>query len=213
MEKKKTKYDTNPLDPDFPRRTEEVSGATENVSRESEDPTRRLETEAPTRRWDGNQYNSTPTSYPSVFVPPTQQPPAAQPAPFVPPVQIQQPTSRNIPGIGMPENVVLILPYIPFYLGSIAALAELYLVPRHETRVRFHAAQGLALHLAVLAVQFLLGIITSIVGGGVGRVIFSIASIVFFIVSMIRVWSGQPHHIAPLDDATKWLNEKIEPRN
>jgi hypothetical protein len=29
---------------------------------------------------------------------------------------------------------------------------------------------------------------------------------------MIRVFQGKPHHIAPLDDATRWLNEKIKPR-
>jgi hypothetical protein len=28
---------------------------------------------------------------------------------------------------------------------------------------------------------------------------------------MVRVWQGKPHHIAPLDDATRWLNEKISP--
>jgi hypothetical protein len=29
---------------------------------------------------------------------------------------------------------------------------------------------------------------------------------------MIRVWKGKPHHIAPLDELTKWLDEKIKPR-
>ena len=33
----------------------------------------------------------------------------------------------------------------------------------------------------------------------------------FLIVSLVRVWQGKPHHIAPLDDATAWLNEKFKP--
>lgn len=207
---KKSKYDTNPLDPDFPRRTQDVGRATDEVAREGDERTRTLESEAPTRRIE-TPYVA-PTSYPSVFIPPPHQPPVAQAAPFVPPVKAQQPTSRTVPGINMPENIVMIAPYFPFYLGIVAGLVELYLVPRHETRVRFHAAQGLALHLAVLAIQFLLGVITTIAGRGFGATLFSFAAFVFFIVSMIRVWKGEPHHIAPLDDVTKWLNEKIEPR-
>jgi Chloroplast import component protein (Tic20). len=209
---KKTKYDTNPLDPDFPRRTEEVARGTEEVAHAEGERTQTLESEAPTRRIDAPY--SGPTSYPSVFVPPTAVPPVAQGIPFTPPATIQQPTSRNIPGISLPENVVLILPYLPFFVLSIAVAAiELYLVPRNETRVRFHAAQGLALQLAVAAMQFLLSIFgNAFIGARVGNWVFSIAAFVFFIVSMIRVWKGEPHHIAPLDDATKWLNEAIEPR-
>jgi hypothetical protein len=29
---------------------------------------------------------------------------------------------------------------------------------------------------------------------------------------MIRVFQGKAHHISPLDDATRWLDEKIKPR-
>ncbi len=106
----------------------------------------------------------------------------------------------------------MIVPYLPFYLGIFAGLIELYLVPRHETRVRFHAAQGLALQLFITAVQFLFLFIRNFTAGSVGKGIFWMASFIFLIVSMIRVWKGEPHHIAPLDEATKWLNEKIEPR-
>ncbi|MBV9210080.1 MAG: hypothetical protein JOZ52_05600 [Acidobacteria bacterium] len=210
MMEKKSKYDTNPLDPDFPRKTQEVSGATEGVSREGEERTRTLESEAPTRRIEAPY--SAPTSYPSVFIPPQRQPPVAQGVPFAPPSQIQPPTSRVVPGINLPENVVLIVPYLPFYLGTIAAVVELYLVPRTETRARFHAAQGLALHLAIIAIQFLFFTLRSFTGGVIGSWLFSFAAFAFLIISVIRVWKGEPHHITPLDDATKWLNEKIEPR-
>ena len=207
---KKSKYDTNPLDPDFPRQTREHAGSTEPVAGEMEPQTSPLESEAPTRRIEVPY--SVPTSYPSVFVPPPHQPPIVAPAQFVAPLNVHPPTSRTVPGINLPENVVMIVPYLPFYLGIVAALIELYLVPRTETRVRFHAAQGLALHLVIIAVQFLFLFIRNFTGGGIGSNLFSLAAFVFLVISMIRVWKGEAHHIAPLNDATKWLNEKIEPR-
>jgi uncharacterized membrane protein len=84
-------------------------------------------------------------------------------------------------------------------------------VPRNETRVRFHAAQGLAMHLFVIAVQIILNIIGGLTGSRIGSTFFWIISIVFFAISIIRVWKGEPHHIAPLDEATEWLNQTIEP--
>lgn len=207
---KKTKYDTNPLDPDFPRQTREVAGKTESVASEADPQTQALESEAPTRRIDVPY--SPATSYPSVFAPPQHQPLAAQPPQFVPPAVLHPPTSRNIAGINLPENVVLIVPYLPFYLGVVAALIELYLVPRTETRVRFHAAQGLTLHLLIIVIQFLFRSIGNFTGVGIGSALFFIASFIFLVISMIRVWKGEPHHIKPLDEGTKWLNEKIEPR-
>lgn len=207
---KKTKYDTNPLDPDFPRQTRDVSGKTDTVGAEQERDTRTLESEAPTRRIDVPY--SAPTSYPSVFIPPQHQPPVVQPPPFAPPKNVHPPTSRTIPGINLPENLVMVAPYIPFFLGVPAALVELYLVPRSEARIRFHAAQGLALQMFVIAVQFILGLFGRLTGAGVGRIMFTIAAFIFLVISIIRVSKGEPHHIAPFDEATKWLNEKIEPR-
>jgi uncharacterized membrane protein len=79
--------------------------------------------------------------------------------------------------------------------------------------VRFHAAQGLAMHLFVIAVQIILNIIGGFTGSRIGSFFFMVAAIVFFAISIIRVWKGEPHHIAPLDEPTKWLNQTIEPRN
>lgn len=248
MENKKKKYDTNPLDPEVARRTdevwgatnsssngsapdtEEISGATREIGRSQNEQARRDEgSEAPTRRYDNPA--ALPTSYPSVFVPPTYSPPASYGAAASHAPQggqyaaaaAQPPTSRTLPGLGLPENVAVILPYLPFpVLGGAAGAVELLLLPRSEVRARFHAAQGLALHLLVLAVGFLFniadGIADNTVGGifslmlGLASLIFTIVAFVFFIVSMIRVWQGQEHRIAPLADATKWLNEKIEPK-
>src|SRR4051812_2983991 len=93
----KTKYDTNPLDPDYARRTEdvwgaqrgsgespsteEICGATREVTRTSKEQARQEDhAEAPTRRYDHPPISAT---YPSVFIPPPQQahPPAAYGAP------------------------------------------------------------------------------------------------------------------------------------
>jgi uncharacterized membrane protein len=254
MEKKKTKYDTNPLDPDFVRRTEEVRAATSDVKTPgatAEEQTRRIDSggvdmEAPTRyypqpapQFDAppSQYEAGPgyeergnTSYPSVFIPPVYQPPqnyqppvATPYAPARPFAHKQAPTSRTVPGISIPENLAMILPYLPFPLvGAVPGVVELLLVPRTESRVRFHAAQGLALHLLVLIVSALFSsaesLMSSILHGPapfmlrLASVLFTIASTIFFITSMIRVWKGEPHTVAQLAEATDWLNRKLDPK-
>ena len=76
----------------------------------------------------------------------------------------------------------------------------------------------MALHLIVLAVSFLTGLVDDFLSGPPAMVLaiasagFSVLAFIFFIVSMIRVYKGEPHVIAPLSDLTRWLNEKIEPR-
>ena len=225
MEPKKSKYDTNPLDPDFVKNaeadpgvgdsrpeTQEMQGATREIgSSANEDARRNIYSEAPTRRYD----NVNPDSpYPSVFVPPTYSPPAPyQPSPTPYRPAQQRPTARTVAGIGLPEKWATVLPYAPFYIGVVVALLELFLVPRKELRVRFHAAQGIALHLAIMVVQTLFGAVGAITGSRVGGGLFGAAAIVFLIISMIRVWKGEPHHIAPIAEPSQWFNQHIEPRN
>ena len=79
--------------------------------------------------------------------------------------------------------------------------------------MRFHAAQGLALHIAILVVRTLFGVVGAISGSSVGGALFGAAVTVFLIVSMIRVWKGEPHYIAPIAEPSHWLNEHIQPRN
>jgi uncharacterized membrane protein len=248
MSEKRSKYDTDPLDPDFVRRTEELGGTgRETVRTPNEQARLNPDADVPTRRID----DPLSQPYPSIFVPPAQTPTPPPPAyqqptyqqptyqqptyqqptyqqptyqPFAAPNLSHNapvtgaphrpapPTSRLIAGLGIPENVALILPYVPFYIGIVGAALELLLVPRTETRVRFHAAQGLALQLAMLAISLLLGFIGGIAGSRMGGTLFWFASLVFLIVSIVRVWKGETHHIAPLDEATSWLYERIEPR-
>lgn len=254
MEQKKSKYDTNPLDPDVARRTDDVWGATRSTGEaasasETEDvegvtrsinPTPQAQqsedygAEAPTRRYDTPRM---PASYPSVFVPPVYEPPSAQgratginagastSAPTPKPIHgaaqafNQPPSSRVVPNVNMPENVVMMLPYVPFpFVGAAVATILLFLIPRSEPRARFHAAQGLALHLIVLAVSLVTGIADDFLSGAPGVMLniasaaFSVLAFIFFIVSMIRVYKGEPHVVAPVSELTRWLNEKVEPR-
>jgi len=215
---KKDKYDTNPLDPDFVRRTEEVANAETSevtlplgASPEIEKRWRE-QAEAPTLRLDNNSN----ASYPSVFQSNAyQQPPVRQgnePPPASWNFHSSVPSQRSVSGLGLPERIACVLPYAPFYIGIVLSIIELFLTPRTETRTRFHAAQGLALQLTILGISFLFSFLRMLTGSGVGGSLFKLAAFVFLIVSMARVWKGEPHRIAPLTDATKALNEKIEPR-
>jgi uncharacterized membrane protein len=243
MSEKRSKYDTDPLDPEFVRQTEEIGGhnvASRETARTANEQARlNPEADAPTRRIE----DPLSQPYPSVFAPPQTPPPPTQatyqqptyqqptyqqptyrqpppatnfmqgaPAPTSHVPRPAQPSSRTVAGIGIPEKFALVLPYLPFYLGIAGALIELLLVPRNETRVRFHAAQGLALQLAILAVYLLLKFLGGLAGSGLGSTLFSLASNIFLIVSIIRVWKGETHYLTPLDEATSWLYERIEPR-
>ncbi|HEX3281469.1 MAG TPA: DUF4870 domain-containing protein [Pyrinomonadaceae bacterium] len=220
METKRSKYDTNPLDPDFVKNAEKDRGdggkgpvtqpvrrATREVgSAANEEARANIYSETPTRRYDKATLE---TSYPSVFVPPTYSPPAPYHAAAPVPQLAQRPSSTSVPGLGIPENLATVLPYAPF-IGVIASLVELFLVPRSEPKVRFHAAQGLALHVAILVISTAFGVLGAITGSSAGGFLFKLAAFIFLIVSMIRVAKGKPHHISALADPAQWFNDHIE---
>jgi uncharacterized membrane protein len=240
VETKKSKYDTNPLDPDVERKAEQSwgesagGGETQQFGRQThqvgdqppswsppanpnDGARQNVYSEAPTRRYDNPPLEA---PYPSVFVPPTYAPPA-QPYQQYEPQQPYNPyqspmnrwdPSRTVPGIGISEKWALMLAYAP-YIGIVVSLLELFLVPRKEVKVRFHAGQALALHVAFLAIGAIFSAISLISGGDFGKVLFNIASTIFLVISMLRVGRGQPHSIAPLAEPAKWFNEHIEPRN
>ena len=235
MTEKRSKYDTDPLDPEFVRQTEENLWGSARAPRpaETEPPYPGSVTEEPTRRLDEQMADT----YPSVFVPPAYQPPRPQPQPFTsfgagphqPPATTSAPppgpsspypspyqnytgpTHRPVSRLGIPEKYAVILPYLPAHIGLVASIIELAIVPREETRTRFHAAQGLALQLDILAVTFLFKMVTFASGNGFGAGLFSAAATVFLIISIFRVWQGKSHHIAVLDEPARWANEKIAP--
>lgn len=225
METKKSKYDTNPLDPDVERKaedvwgelggsspTQQVGGATREVGDSpNEDARRNVYSEAPTRRYDNPPLEA---PYPSVFVPPTYAPPTQyQPRQNV----YQAPGSaasstRSVAGIGVPERWATTFAYTPGGIGLVVSLLELFLVPRSEGKVRYHASQALALQIAILIVQMLFSVISSVSGSSIGGTFFKIAAFVFLIISMARVWKGEPHRIAALAEPAQWFNQHIEPR-
>jgi uncharacterized membrane protein len=222
METKKSKYETNPLDPEVEHKAEEswgggastqqVKGATREVGRSNNEEARQnVRSEAPTRRYDNPPLDA---SYPSVFVPPTYSPPAQnqqQPSLTFQQQVTNPPTSRPVLGLGLPEKWALLLAYAP-YVRIVASLVELFLVARPEVRVRFHASQALSLHIAVLILSTILNVISAVTGNGFGEWIFGLAATVFLVISMVRVWRGEPHRIAPLAEPAQWFNEHIEPR-
>jgi uncharacterized membrane protein len=237
MKPKKSKYDTNPLDEDVAQRadddwgavhlgpqTEEVKGATRDVGRTANEAARQnVESEEPTRRLQDQMEGS----YPSVFIPPTYQPPPPvhpapqiyqpppipyQPAAYAPNAFMTPPGDRNVAGLGLQEKWTTILPYAPFHIGAVAAVIELFLIPRSEGRARFHAAQGLALQLAILVVGVLFSIVGMLTDSRIGSGLVSVAATIFLIISMVRVWRGEVHHIAALTEPAKWLDEHIKPR-
>lgn len=226
METKKSKYDTNPLDPDVERKAEEswgggnptqqVGGATrqvgQNPNNANEDARQNAYSEAPTRRYENPPLEA---SYPSVFVPPTYAPPTQyqQPGPNAYPHPLKNPpTSRPVIGLGIPEKWAVLLAYAP-WVGIVASLVELFLASRREMRVRFHASQALALHIAILVISSVLKVVATLSDSGFGSALFGTATTIFLIISMIRVWRGEPHRIAPLAEPAQWFNDHIEPRS
>lgn len=235
MEPKRTKYDTNPLDDKVADRAEQSlsspqtegikGGETQAIGPNTAEAAR---SEAPTRRIDEKGV----TSYPSIFIPAPQQQPGVylppqiplaniyQPPPYSPPNIYQPPPrpvslpprSHSVAGLGIPEKWANVLPYIPGHVGAVAAVIELLLVPRSESRTRFHAAQGLALQLAILVLTGLFSFISLITGNKAGSVLFGTASTILLIISIVRVLKGRSHHIAPLDEPARWLDDKVKPR-
>lgn len=224
------KYDTNPLDPDVLRRaeknrpflpTEEVFEAQTAVFEADTRPfapASVVESRTKPLLSQNSDSSDVNESYNSVFNRTqsfsSQTNPANLPVSVAAQKLILPPTSRKVLGLGMPENVAMILPYLPWIVGAIIAVVVLFCASRTETRVRFHAAQALALHLASWVVG---AILTSLNGylplASLISTIFGVTVTVYFIVSLIRVWKGKPNHLEILDDVTDFLNEKIKPQS
>lgn len=206
-----SKYDTNPLDPDFPEKVKAAAEAevatrvldyhgveTRQFAEPGEEQTRKF-----TPPVNAAGYGA--PSYTSQYVPANY-----TPAGFA---NFDQSISRKVDKIGLPENVLTALPYIPWYIGMVAGLIILFLVPRSEAKVRFHAAQGLAAHIGILIVTTILGLIGNLTGvANVGNMIFQILMFVMLFIWAYRAWKGRPVHIESVDSLTNWLDEKISPK-
>lgn len=203
-----SKYDTNPLDPEFPEKAKAAaaSGDATQVLEQGGARTRQFPppaaTEEQTRRLAAADTGPYSAPYTGQYVPAAYQPGG---------YQLSDP-KRKIPKIGLSEHIAVALPYFPFQIGLVAGILELLFVPKNETKVRFHAAQGLAAHVAILVVTTILGLLSDVSrGAGVGNGIFTVATTIMLIIFAVKAWKGRPVHIAPIDDLTNWLEEKIGP--
>jgi len=197
------KFDTNPLDPDFPQRAKAAAASTAQQTpyKTAEFPKSPSSiTEEETRRFGEADFQAYWQTNPHPAAGLYQAPAFSD---------MNAASSRKVAKVGMPEKFLIGLPYLPFYIGLVAGLILLLVVPKEENKVRFHAAQGLAAHLGILIVTSILGIV-----GGLaefGSFIFQAVTVVMLIVFAIKAWRGKPVHIETVDDLTNFLEEKIGP--
>jgi uncharacterized membrane protein len=119
---------------------------------------------------------------------------------------------ERVEGLGIQERWAVLIPYLPFWLGIVGAVVELVMVPRSESRVRFHASQALVLQLLITGLSMLFGLVGLISGHYSGVSLFRFASFVLMVIAMVKVFKGKPFVIAPLDEPRKWVDAKIKPR-
>ena len=205
------KFDTNPLDPEFPEKAKSAAANSVPASPYTSpngSPYRTAEfpaapssvTEEETRRFEGAQVKS--FSFQGGPISPAYQPPG----PLV------DTRDRKVAKVGLPEKWLIALPYVPFWIGLVAGLVLLLVLPKEETKVRFHAAQGLAAHIGILIITTVLGIIGNITDlAEIGNIIFQILTTLMLIVFAVKAWKGQPILIHMVEDLTNWLEEKIGP--
>lgn len=194
-----SKYDTNPLDPEFP----ENVGATKALG-QANAGTRQFPPPAPTEE-QTRRFAIADVPYSPPF--------DGQnvPAPYQ--AATMNTADRKVDKVGLPENVLTAAPYIPWYIGLIAGLLILFLVPKSEAKVRFHAAQGLAAHIGILIVTTILGVIGEVTDlANIGNLIFTLVTSIMLVVFAIKAWQGKSVHIESIEDLTNWLEDKISPR-
>ena len=115
-----TKYDTNPLDPDFPEKVKaaaEAEVATRVLDNHGVETRQFAELgEEQTRRFFPADTSSYTPPYTGQYVP-------ANVAAFG---GRAQSISRKVDKVGLPENVLTAPPYIPWYIGMVAGLLILF---------------------------------------------------------------------------------------
>lgn len=203
----KSKFDTNPLDPEFPEKVREAqtNALPKNDFQTAEFP-RASVTEEETRKFNNQDFNSYQSPFDGQNIPANY-----QTAPLY--GNMNRSSSRKVDKIGLPENVLTALPYIPWFVGLIAGLIILFIVPKSEAKVRFHAAQGLAAHIGILIVGAILSGLGNVVDfANIGSGIFHLVTMVMLIIFAVKAWQGKPVHIESVDDLTEWLEDKIQPK-
>ena len=213
------KFDTNPLDPEFPEKARAAAAADTS-------PDVSAYTGPAGSPYATSEFPSSPTAPPSVTEDETrrfneaqfnayafqggQVPAAYQQSPFA---DMNRAGERKVAKTGLAEKWVVGLPYIPFWIGLVAGLVLLLVIPKEENKVRFHAAQGFAAHIAIAIVSTILAVVGNLTDSNFGGFIFSLASTIMLIVWAVKAFKGKPVHIEMIDDLTNWFEEKIGPVN
>lgn len=221
-----TKYDTNPLDPEFPEKvkTAAAEGGETKVFRDGYAGTSQVDMAAaveaqPTLILEPQPQFQTPvqTQYQQPLYqqqPQFQQHVAASPLAAAQSdlAAINQAISRKVEKLGLPENILIAAPYIPWYIGLVAGLVLLFITPKTETKVRFHAAQGLAAHIGVIIVTTILAMVGRITDiADAANVIFTLVTSIMLVVFAVKAFRGKPVHIESVENMTNWLEDKISP--
>ncbi len=201
----KKKFDTNPLDPEFPEKVRETETVVlpKNQFKTAEFAPPSV-TEDETRRFDDVNFDAYQSTYNGQNIPANYQTKNL--------AEMNRASSRNVSKIGIPEKWLIGLPYIPWYPGLIASLVILFVVPKSEAKVRFHAAQGLAAHIGIFIVSAILSSLGDVTGFGSASSIFKLVTTIMMIIFAVKAWTGKPVHIESVDDLTNWLEDKIKPR-
>lgn len=190
------RFDTNPLDPEFPERSrneQETTVLPEEVpethplfeSLPTEEVTRPLMDEERTNRNFPGEMPADPNGFP------------------VRQERINTP-SRIIEGLLFSERTLTALVYFP-YLGLIVSIVILLRTSRTEGKLRFHSAQALAAHLAILVIGAFLGLTDRDV---VSRLFDGITTIML-LVFVYKAWKDKPIHIEAIEPLTDWLESKL----
>jgi len=203
----KKKFDTNPLDPEFPQRVREAQTAALPNASETEQIPPPSVTEEQTRRFSEANFAAYSSPYDGRQVPNVFQTAKLN-------SDVGNTSKRKVASVGLPENILTALPYLPWFVGLVAGILILLFVPKSETKVRFHAAQGLAAHIGILIVTTILGGVGKMTDlADIGNFIFQLATTIMLIIFAVKAWQGKPVHIESVDDLTEWLEEKIKPRS
>ena len=202
----KKKFDTNPLDPTFPDRIREAETA---ALPKSDYETREFApssiTEEQTRRFENQDFNNFNSPFNGQNIPAN-----FKTTQFA---NVNDANPRKVSKVGLPENILTAVPYIPWFVGMIAGILILLFVPKSETKARFHAAQGLAAHIGILLVTMILGFADNFIPlADAANGIFQVVTMVMLIIFAIKAFQGKPIHIESVDALTEWLEEKIKPQ-
>jgi len=200
----KKKFDTNPLDPEFPQKIKE---AQTNALPKTDAATQKFadvaDTEEQTRQFNQANFGAYQSPYNGQQIPANY-----QSAKFA--GNVENSSKRKVAKVGLPENIMTALPYLPIWIGFVIGLLILFYVPKSEAKVRFHAAQAAAAHIGIFIISMILKNV-----GGIGRAgnwIFLTVTTIMLLVFAVKAWLGKPIHIEWVDDLTEWLEEKIKPK-